>query len=760
VTTPLRMPVIRPPSPGSATAAYYQGILASTTVRANTFDHDGLRITISNTGYGLLFAMTSGLVTFIPSGQPLFIPGAELSPLPGSLILQIAPTDLNQIRLTPGLPTVARILYLRVDPDSVRRALLPAIQRLNLPLAELMSVWTSPSTPTERAILEDNYLDAIMRGQKSVYVSAGDLIGETNRVTASGSITAGVEFILRFVSSNNADVSPVLYLRGMPAHGYNAPQWLGHPLINAVSNIIVPVNIYLKFEVWNQTSHAFNSLPEGVAIDLMDYDPISNDRIDTQNTDLQGRVHFRIANIGGTGAGEERPDLFFLVHTNGINYAGHTLPREWSTKGWKSTNGCPGYYENFTGALIGDEESPLIFRIGLDFHARIEYQNSSTHNIEHPPKGMLVTIASRSGERTSNVNRGTDNNGEIHAVFFETMPSDTVYLVVNFVIEDNDINLPRAVVHVPITVYSDPEHMGGGGETTQWNSFLLGNDFKCYIDNDRTSIGSQSSPEIFRCTDEYRRAAIFFLKILRELSVFLFYMTNGDWAGVSNLNLYMRSITRTAYSWPVGEVNIPQRDYWNRGTLIHEMSHQIMWQEVNASTLGIAYEGIIGNLCLTHVHDLLANPQHALIEGWAEFMAKLFDGTGPPYRFETLVTDVDSRTSIPLGPPPNNQGESVEGTFANGLLTIFQRYIVTSSISLNAHIPESINGDVTATATWIRNNDITTRFRSMIWQPLKDLRPMSRPTSTVMLNNIRLRNTTVWRQLQAELQVYNMAMSP
>ncbi len=104
------------------------------------------------------------------------------------------------------------------------------------------------------------------------------------------------------------------------------------PLAQADFTVLGAINFFLKFEVWNLTSRAFEPLPSGVAVDLIDNDPLSNDVLATQPTDARGRVLFNLADFSASG--EATPDLFFLVHTNGRHHAAHVLPAEWSTKGW------------------------------------------------------------------------------------------------------------------------------------------------------------------------------------------------------------------------------------------------------------------------------------------------------------------------------------------------------------------------------------------------------------------------------------------
>ncbi|NJR48704.1 MAG: hypothetical protein HC780_03260 [Leptolyngbyaceae cyanobacterium CSU_1_3] len=100
----------------------------------------------------------------------------------------------------------------------------------------------------------------------------------------------------------------------------------------------------------------------------------------------------------------------------------------------------------------------------------------------------------------------------------------------------------------------------------------------------------------------------------------------------------------------------------------------------------------------------------------------------------------------------------VEGAFANGLWGIFEHQVVAGG---NAHVPESANGNIllTTARSWLVNTAVRDRFLSMIWNPLKDLRSLSNPTTTAMLNNIRSRNGSEWHKLQAELQAFNMAMT-
>lgn len=509
--------------------------------------------------------------------------------------------------------------------------------------------------------------------------------------------------------------------------------------------VIEAVSIFLKFEVWDLSTHAFEPLPAGIDVDIVDEELAFDDTLATAQTDTNGQVFFNLPALDDPD--EAEPDIFFLVHTDGRSHAGHTLPDEWSTNGWFAADGTtPGLHDNFTGSQLGTPTAPIVYRIGLDFHARFTYRVDGGHrsgNTDPVPKGVPVLVVGGVG---SNLRLRTDANGEVHGVSFDPRPGRLIWCLVDFEIEDATINLPKATSEA--------------GGLSFWNTTSLDADRKVFVDNRQTSIGTHNTPETFNITESNRNVVMYFFKVLREWSTFLFQMTGGDWTGVNDLFFSRSSPSGVAFSWPVGRVNIPPRDHWDRETITHELSHQIMWKEVNFSTLGIAYEGIFGNLALYHQSNLLSNSEHALIEGWAEFMEAVFEGSGTP-PFSVSTVENSSGTSLPLGPPPNNRGESVEGAFANGLWGVFKNQVVTSAVSSNANVPETADGNINSSSasTWLTHTSVRDRFLSTIWRPLKDLRSLSNPTSTAMLGNMRSRNTSDWHHILPELQTFNMAMT-
>jgi|GEM_PF-3246575 len=572
----------------------------------------------------------------------------------------------------------------------------------------------------------------------------------------------------RFVSNNSITLlirnSGPVTVRGITASSEVdnirvAARVVGQSAVLAQEDFTVvdAVSIFLQFEVWNLTTRAFEPLPAGVAVDLMSRNLLlPNVRVDTAQTAARGRIFFNLPNLSASG--KPNPDIFFLVHTNGRSHAGHTLPSEWSTKGWRAADGTPGFQPGFTGPSLGTPSAPVVFRVGLDFHARFQYRDLSPTLKTPPgpavdapaPQGIPVSIRAGVGSLVDRQTLRTDGNGEVHGAAFNIDAGESVFFNLDFSMEDAAINLPQA--RVPMDI---PDQSG-------WNTFNSDAGESVFRNNDSISLGTQVSPKVFLMTANDRNAAMYMLKVLREWSIFLFRITGGAWTGVSGLTIRRSSISGIAFSFPVGTLNIPPSDHFNRETLTHELSHQIMWKEVNVSTLGIIFQATIGPLRLRHFINLFENETHALIEGWAEFMEAVFEGKSTPPFAVTALFDKNRTPAGTLGPPPpDNRGEKVEGAFANGLWAIFQNHVVTPGVAANPHVPESRGGNImtTAAGTYLSNTAVRDRFLSMIWNPLKDLRPLLSPTTTAMLGNIRSRNLGVWHTLQPELQAFNMAMA-
>ncbi len=764
------MPVIEPPPSGTDPEAHYDAIEVDTEVALTSTTTEGVTIRLSNSSRGQLFAMTGGMVKFVPGGDPLETPGAEPSPGEGSVALEVWGVDVTELEtLSPGAPPMTRVLYLNVKAAAVRTALQASVAAI--PEAALRALWqaahgTPPPSGITAADLVTSHLNGVMLGTATVFVEGGSPIGEPAPVD-SASPTAGVEFTLRSLDGAAPDqqnMSPLSHFLSMPMLG--GAGWSAHPLIVALDGIPRPVDAYVQFEVWDADAKAYAALPPGIEVDLVDYNSIlPNSTLLTQTTDNSGRVHFQTADISALG--EDAPDIFFRARTGSRIHVGHTLPDEWETRGWQAADGSPGCYEDFTGVQIGRQDAPSVFRIGLDVHLCLCYDcPGSSTPVRAPPKVRLDVFAGSFKEAQWE----TDDKGEVHGVLFDVDAGDTISFHIPFSMADDSIGLPPSAVDIPT-----------------WETDEIGPD-QCYRpDNVETQIGTQSTPIDVVATVDDHNVALYWLKLLRELQTFFFEITDGDWKGIEDLELHTTSVSEHPYSWPIGSVNIPPGVpggidfFWDRGTFVHEFAHQVLWKQADFSSAGIAWEAVFGDLARRHNTRMLSNNESALLEGWPEFIQCVFEGPtsifgpqstcGASFGFTPLdpfaapnfidVFDADCIQKGTIDPPPLNKGEAVEGAVAIAIFRVYLKFVVGAGAS---QIPETLSdGNITTTANWVSNSTVRGNFLRYIWEPLNDLAPLANPTSTALFDKVRQHCPTTgagqWHDVQAELNALRTAMA-
>jgi hypothetical protein len=236
---------------------------------------------------------------------------------------------------------------------------------------------------------------------------------------------------------------------------------------------------------------------------------------------------------------------------------------------------------------------------------------------------------------------------------------------------------------------------------------------------------------------------MYIFKVLSEWSQFLFNVTDGAWKGIPDLGIYPHTAGGVSYSFPPGEVNLEPVDFFDRGTIAHELSHQIMWKEANVSTLSVIKNWLKHT---THSENMLVDDRvHPLIEGWAEFIEAIFTGT----YFSVAHLDYKGAT-VPLGPPPaNNRGEFCEGSFANGLFDVYRHFIK------GRQVLESTNGN--AFASWMADPDVRKRWKAAIWDPLQELRVKNK-TTREFLTKLKSMHPADWHLIAPHLHRWNMMM--
>jgi hypothetical protein len=825
-TVKFAMPVIAAPGSGTDPETYYSGLSTAPNLNVSIgTTTEWLDITL-DPAYKELYAFTGGVAFYIPSGDTLPLSVSDVSTGAGTLILMTHTPDLLQMNssLQPGMMPAAYIVYKNVKPDTVKDALRTHVQALPEPI--LSAAWSGASGPS-RTDLEENFLNQLVLGLTEVLVEGSTYLGDAEHVDPADT-SSDVQFQFYIIDGAGNLVTPILYLQNLPTYGGN--EWTGHPLIAATDSLPVTVDVYLRFEVYNLTTLTFDPLPAGVTVELVDSNTLGDTALDTLTTDANGQVHFQIADRKALS--EPEPDLYFLVKPAGISHAGHTLPDEWSTSGWTATDGSAGYYDNFAGSNLGSSTSPLVFRIGVDYHLRITYKDERMYpggstpaadftcvdgtvsltqgsadvrcsmsvwgsnivgmTFKVPSHDEIFTVASVSGRNQLTLDRvfsgatlassayhlcvptakntavsvmvtGTgfdtelvdaevDDRGELHGVTFDLAAGAEVYFKVEATLGDSAINLPQCEVYEGATSVF----------VAGWESNGLEEAQVYFPANASTSLGSHDNPAHLYAANGINNVALFALKTTYEWSVFLFKMTKGDWPGLTGLDIYLSSASGTSYSWPVSTVNMAPRSYWERGTIIHELSHQIMWILLDIGSLGIVTSLYpIGDLNTYHRYDLIINPTHAFIEGWAYFFQSIFTATQlDPFFVKTrTMTDNNTGSTGLLSSFPANSGESAEGAVAGVLYQIYYDHVLTPAAATQFHLTEHVSGDITQSNAVLNNTPVFDRFVDLVWNPFKSLTTGSLYPIRDYYNAIRSAVlSTSWHQMLDDIQTFNSYM--
>lgn len=360
--TPLvHMPVID-------AAQNFAAIVTANSVTASQNGHYALDIDVTDAAHHKLYAMAGSVVYFVPHGaatDPFFLYDRfpdlpPLSPGTGYLLCGLWPADFSRLQrvLPVGVPAPLMVVYFNVDPTSVVTALEPVVQEM-----PDKALTDDPLVGDHQQHVND-YLARVQLGEAGVFVTGGTHVGNM----------AGNRLTLFFSGADHVSgLSPILHIRGMPDYG--DPKWANHPLIEAVSTLPVPVDIYLQFEVWNPTAQSFKPLPGGMSVDLVDDDVVLDATLLTTTTDASGngQAHFSTADLQAIDGSE--PDLYFQVHLGSDNPDPSLISDPWSTEEWVRLMGVwpyhtgDGYYGDFAGTRLGDPTHPLLFHIGLGYWA-------------------------------------------------------------------------------------------------------------------------------------------------------------------------------------------------------------------------------------------------------------------------------------------------------------------------------------------------------------------------------------------------------
>ncbi|MBK9477678.1 MAG: hypothetical protein IPO70_11125 [Bacteroidetes bacterium] len=813
------MPVIPPP---------VSGPYGTYTVTPDSLDpsdlNAGLKFTISPPSGATKhdnYLMVDGSITFVRATYdfPIYLGvlGGETADF-NSIIIHINPvsSDVLKKHLPPGVPPAEYIIIENINESDFTTdltnhltAVANAASPINSPfessqfLKYLDIYWKESQGNTTGTIADKINLivDNVLSSDSQVACRAGLKLG-----SIINNVAGNAEFNIRMIESAGVElITPIAYLKNMDLlpDATKGARWTSHPLKAALSGYATPLDIYLKFEIWNPLSVDDPSEPEYVPIDagcevqLMDYDQGTPVQVDSSlYTDSNGNVTFSF-NPLPPGSSDPFPDLFFVIVSpesskystyNSAHSPGITLPSEWSTKAangtdnWLSVDGTPGYFENFSGFKLGKVAARLTYRIGVDFHLKLQYKVPFKPAAQVLPPCIKVELLSDSTLYETCL---TNTNGEVHGINFTINPNEDLYYRVYFETEDSEIHLKKTRI---LFIMQQA--------TSQfWNTK---NDGDCkihYLLNRQTSLNSPNSsernkPDIMLFTKDVNNYAFYFLKIVREIHYFLNYFTNGSWLGI-DVDLFLSHIFDflpgiTATSYPKGTIQFSsKKDNWDRGTIVHEYFHQVMWEVANYSNTSIATQfawDTIADFDFSHYFNGVSTESRALTEGWSGAFANIFGdfslyltNKGEAYyelNLLTNATQLDPETPL-LNP---DRGYFVEGAVANALTYIFWDHVVgddyieigpSNTLTTNKKIIESNNGNIIDKNPWLPQDSTTksiivNRFQNYFWNPLTDLTSYSLPDSFNLIDKIKVRNSAtannVWHILRADFLLWNISI--
>jgi hypothetical protein len=572
-------------------------------------------------------------------------------------------------------------------------------------------------------------------------------------------------------------------------------RWVGHPLLAAFTGQR-PLSAYVRFSLWDEQASKFQNLPQGIDVSLVDNSPLfSTTTVDTVQTDANGVAHFSIANLS-----PQFPDLFFLVDTSALpsGFAHHAaFPAEWSTKGWRSSDGkTPGYHEKFAGTTFGSSTDPIEFEIGVVLFITIQVENTTDPGsfIFLLPETPVSLHAGGIFQSTVDLSTKSDDHGIAHFFSFDIEPGSNIDITIYATNNAGSNKFPFLQ-----GVYVDD---WPGIPSTTW-SYFISSTLANLTNLDKTSTGSATAGWVVKLTAQvsaHTCAAFTFLQNLTELNCLLHYSVPG-WQDYLGGRINMRALLAGGLSLPstslpeAGSINLPKDfDDWREGQF-HEFAHQILWILGNLSLADIAYSYCLGSGVMSHSWHARYNTHHALLEGWAEAFAYIFNleyftvtkqsgkfflkfkrnyvykGTLISLPTSSYVTDSNEiEFASGVLDQERNWGESVEGMFAAGLLYVFRKHVMKNFSSGSPAIPPAPGGDIRThpSLAWLTStapSGIQTRerFRRTFVAPALAMANRPSPTTTAFIDAMRVANmppdgsVSDWNEIRDILQDFYLA---
>jgi hypothetical protein len=560
-------------------------------------------------------------------------------------------------------------------------------------------------------------------------------------------------------------------------------RWAGHPLLT----LPVPrhLDAWVKFTMWNKDSRAFEKLPAGQDVTMMD----GSTPLHQQPLDANGTATFHIPVLT-----PDAPDLSFTIDLAGIppsDFGHAALPPNWSTKGWRSAGGTSaGHYPDFAGNLIGASANPVEFQVGVAIFMLFEFDSTSEpgQKLRLLPNAPVKMRAKKTGATAVEIDAAVDSDGVVEFFSFDILPGASIAFSIPMRIHAVSGHFPYIgpifVSHftsaIPHTIEFDvPASV----------STLAGNDL--------TTIGLPGGPaqakslQTFADGNQDICAAVTVMKNITELNGLIHHTAGADWTDFANCHVNLGFFKDSGISWPVGSINLSTTFTKIRHDQLHEAAHQLLWKWANYTTASIAGEYCLGliqslftpaissNARMNHALWWVINPENALLEGWAtifEFItgysavslnvvpteARLvLEWTRNSvvesgyYKIAKPISHWPGSTAQAIISPLELQadwGESCEGMFAGAMFNLFKKYVLqTPNLALPSLIPPTVDGDITQhphlawlTGTTSADQDARDRFVNVFVEPAKAIAGISNRTVVDFIDKLKIINANDW----------------
>ncbi len=288
-------------------------------------------------------------------------------------------------------------------------------------------------------------------------------------------------------------------------------------------------------------------------------------------------------------------------------------------------------------------------------YVRFIYYNRNTRANEALPEGIKIHLMNYNNIGSTEIQEFTMSTptGDLIRSNKLWENGDDLYFLVDMEHENPDVQVQYGPAETDVE-WSTKENQPANG----------------YFENfEGNHIGLPNAPieyiiaEDDKDNNNWSNDACFIIKTIKEVHQWYVTRLTEPWNGVDDLDA---EIGVAFGSWAPPTTNTIALDdknnaQWNRGTIAHEYSHQVMYElSKNPKVLDAAYAWITGEL-LGHFYTKETNPDTAFLEGWAEFVQWAFT-------FAPANCDIFWRADDNNG--TNNSGEDVEGGVANALFEI------------------------------------------------------------------------------------------